>query len=76
MTFEIENIRDFIVLHYHVTERDDSRFWRHCRNAQIPDSLQHRIDLFKETGRVFKDSHGVVWRKLVELQMSLVEPSA
>ena len=29
MTFEIENIRDFIVLHYHVTERDDSRFWRH-----------------------------------------------
>ena len=54
MTFEIENIRDFIVLHYHVTERDDSRFWRHCRSAQIPDSLQHRIDLFKETGRVFK----------------------
>ena len=54
MTFEIDNIRDFIVLHYHVTERDDSRFWRHCRSAQIPDSLQHRIDLFKETGRVFK----------------------
>ena len=54
MKFEIENIRDFIVLHYHVTERNDSRFWQHCRNLQVPDSLQHRIDLFKETGRVFK----------------------
>jgi len=54
MDAEIENIRDFIVLHYHVTNREDSRFWRHCRNMNIPESLQHRIDLFKQTGRVFK----------------------
>ena len=26
----------------------------HCRTMEIPESLQHRIDLFKETGRVFK----------------------
>jgi tryptophan halogenase len=51
---EIEHIRDFIVLHYHVTERDDSPFWRHCREMAIPPSLQHRIDLFRETGRVFR----------------------
>lgn len=54
MKFEIENIRDFIILHYHVTDRTDTPFWRHCRTMEIPESLQHRIDLFKETGRVFK----------------------
>ena len=54
MRFEIENIRDFIILHYHVTNRTDTPFWRHCRTMEIPESLQHRIDLFKETGRVFK----------------------
>lgn len=51
---EIENIRDFIILHYHVTERDDSEFWRYCRNMSVPASLTHRINLFKETGKVFK----------------------
>ena len=54
MKFEIENIRDFIILHYHVTNRTDTPFWRHCRTMEIPESLQHRIDLFIETGRVFK----------------------
>lgn len=54
MRFEIENIRDFIILHYHVTERTDTPFWRHCRTMEIPESLEHRIKLFKETGRVFK----------------------
>ncbi len=51
---EVLNIRDFIILHYHVTEREDSPFWRYCKNMPIPDSLKHRIELFKETGKVFK----------------------
>jgi tryptophan 7-halogenase len=51
---EIENIRDFIVLHYHVTNRRDSAFWRDCRAMEIPPSLAHRIALFRESGRVFK----------------------
>jgi tryptophan halogenase len=54
MSSEIEHIRDFIVLHYHVTDRQDTPFWRAVRNMSIPDSLQHRIDLFRETGRVFR----------------------
>jgi len=54
MRFEIENIRDFIVLHYHVTERTDSDFWRYCRSMRIPETLAHRIELFRQTGRVFK----------------------
>ncbi len=54
MKSEIEHVRDFIVLHYHVTRRTDSPFWRHCRSMEIPDTLTHRIELFKQTGRVFK----------------------
>ena len=52
--YEIEHIRDFIVLHYHVTRRQDTPFWRSCRAMDIPDSLRHRIELFRETGRVFR----------------------
>ena len=52
--FEIENIRDFIVLHYHVTRRRDTRFWRDCAAMEVPASLAHRLRLFGETGRVFK----------------------
>jgi tryptophan halogenase len=51
---EIEHIRDFIALHYHVTNRQDTPFWRACRAMEIPPSLKHRIELFRETGRVFR----------------------
>jgi tryptophan 7-halogenase len=54
MSAEIEHIRDFIVLHYHVTNRQDTPFWRACRGMDIPASLRHRIELFRETGRVFR----------------------
>ena len=54
MSAEFSHIRDFIVLHYHVTKRTDSDFWNHCRTMEIPESLTHRIELFKQTGRVFK----------------------
>ena len=54
MRFEIENVRDFIILHYHVTNRADTDFWRQCREMDIPDSLRHRIELFRQAGRVFK----------------------
>ncbi len=54
MNFEIVNVRDFIVLHYHVTERSDTPFWDHCRTMNIPESLKHRIELFRQSGRVFK----------------------
>ena len=56
---EAENIRDFVVMHYHLTERSDSAFWNHCRTMPIPDSLEHRLELFRETGRVFKPQDDV-----------------
>ncbi|MCC2606708.1 tryptophan halogenase family protein [Planctobacterium marinum] len=52
---EMQCILDFIVMHYAATERRDSEFWRHCASMELPPSLQHKIALFKETGRVFLD---------------------
>lgn len=53
-TTELERIRDFIVLHYKVTQRDDSGFWRHCQNMDVPQSLSHRIALFANNGHAFQ----------------------
>jgi tryptophan halogenase len=47
-----ESVRDFIILHYKLTQRNDTAFWRYCAEMAIPDSLQHQIELFRETGRV------------------------
>jgi len=52
---EAETIRDFIILHYHLTQRDDSPFWDHYRTMAIPDSLAHRMALFRENGYAWPD---------------------
>jgi tryptophan halogenase len=54
---EIEQIRDFIILHYHVTRRADTRFWSDCREMQVPDSLRHKLQLFGSSGRIFRDNN-------------------
>ena len=53
--YEMERIRDFIILHYKLNDRDDSQFWRHCKDMDIPESLRSKIELFKKTGNVYRD---------------------
>jgi tryptophan halogenase len=50
MIADFEEVRDFIVLHYSATARDDTPFWQHCRNLPLPDSLRERIELFRAHG--------------------------
>jgi tryptophan halogenase len=52
--YEIERIRDFVCMHYHYTEREDTAFWRHCKNMEVPDSLRERVELFKQGGYIYK----------------------
>ena len=46
---EMEKMRDFIVLHYHANQRDDTPILAPCRDMPIPESLAHRIELFRQT---------------------------
>ncbi|OLF75267.1 tryptophan halogenase [Maricaulis sp. W15] len=52
---ELERIRDFIILHYKATQRDETAFWRQCRDMSIPDSLAARIELFRQSGMAYQD---------------------
>ena len=69
---EFESIRDFIILHYHLTQRDDSAFWRHCRQMDVPDSLKRRMALYRNRGRLLRESGElfaeVAWLQVMEGQ--------
>jgi tryptophan halogenase len=52
MCDDFEHVRDFIILHYTLTRRDDTPFWRACRDMEIPASLVERIELFRDSGYI------------------------
>ncbi|MFL6624995.1 MAG: tryptophan halogenase family protein [Vitreoscilla sp.] len=78
IAFQYESIRDFIVMHYKLTARDDSAFWRHCAAMPIPDSLRHQIELFRSAGRVaIIDRDGFAEPSFISILYGLgVEPQA
>jgi tryptophan halogenase len=57
--YEYDRIRDFLILHYHASTRDDSAFWNQVRHMPIPDSLADKIALFRRAGRIERYSHGL-----------------
>ncbi|MES1158677.1 MAG: tryptophan halogenase family protein [Terricaulis silvestris] len=52
---EFERIRDFLILHYTANERTDSQFWIDCQHIARPPELQHKLDLFRASGRIFRE---------------------
>ncbi|MFZ6845796.1 tryptophan halogenase family protein [Undibacterium sp. RuTC16W] len=52
--FEYERIRDFVILHYKLNQRDDASFWKSCAEMPVPDTLAHKMDLFKTSGRLLR----------------------
>ena len=55
VAFDYERIRDFIIFHYHANQRDDSPFWKRCREMEIPEALKTKIAIFQSTGKIYRE---------------------
>ena len=56
---EYEQVRDFLILHYYATEREDTPFWKYCKNMEIPDTLRQRIALYKDNARLYRHDNEI-----------------
>ncbi|WP_246605056.1 tryptophan halogenase family protein [Aquisediminimonas sediminicola] len=56
---EMELVRDFIILHYHANQRQDSTFWRDLRHMDVPDRLARKIALFRHNGALVQDQYDI-----------------
>lgn len=68
---EMEDVRDFIIAHYHVTQRDDSEFWRYLKAMDVPGSLAERIELFESSARFFQHGKAELFREESWVQVLL-----
>ena len=59
MDLDFERVRDFLLLHYTATQRDDSEMWRYFKNMTLPDSLREKIEAFRARGYILRYEHGV-----------------
>ncbi|MDC7675071.1 tryptophan halogenase family protein [Asticcacaulis machinosus] len=50
MAEELEQIRDFLILHYHANAREGEPLWDYLRHMPIPDSLREKLSLFETRG--------------------------
>ncbi|GAA0268464.1 tryptophan 7-halogenase [Alteraurantiacibacter aestuarii] len=58
---EYDRVRDFLILHYNATTRDDSEFWNHVRTMTVPDSLADKLELWQRAGRIEKYADGLFY---------------
>lgn len=56
-SFEVEKVRDFLILHYNATERNDSDFWNYCRTMSLPESLAEKMEMFQKNGRIYRNAN-------------------
>lgn len=56
---EYEQVRDFLILHYFATEREDTPFWKYCKNMDIPQTLKDRIALYKDNARLYRHDNEI-----------------
>ena len=70
MTQDYEEIRDFVIMHYAMTQREDNAYWREIRNMEMPESLSSKIDLFKVNGTIREGVdlmfRSVSWQSVLE----------
>ena len=53
---EYDRVRDFLILHFHATARDDTDYWRHLRSMELPDTLADRIAIYRASGRLYREA--------------------
>ncbi len=74
---EYEKIRDFIILHYKLTQRNDTPFWRGCKHMDVPDSLSQKLELFRKSGKIFREQDElfaeIAWKQIMIGQGAIPE---
>jgi tryptophan halogenase len=56
---EMEKIRDFVILHYHLNNRSSDPFWHDCAQMDLPDSLQHKLELYRKSAYIHHEHNDV-----------------
>jgi len=49
---EYERVRDFIILHYKLNQRQDSPMWQYYRDMSLPESLTEKMQKFTQQGDI------------------------
>lgn len=62
-SFEYDDVRNFVIAHYKVTQRDDTPFWEYLKHMDVPDSLSERLELFQSSGRFFAHAKAELFRE-------------
>ncbi len=72
MRNEYQRIRDFLILHYHLTQRDDTPFWRECRTMDVPEGVRRKMALYRSRGRIVREDNElfaeVAWLQVMQGQ--------